>query len=91
MMKMNICNLEQFFEVVNSCEAPVRLVVPDKETEELRNNDFIQSLLLDMQKGITTLSIMTSSEEDTLKLIRFMMEDGKSVAEGHNSSFVTAA
>lgn len=91
MMKMNICNLEEFFEVVNGCEAPVELVVAGKEPEELRNNGFIQGLLLDMQSGITTLSIKTASEEDTMKMIRFMMEDGKSMAEGHGPSFVTAA
>ncbi|HRX58222.1 MAG TPA: hypothetical protein P5075_05555 [Eubacteriales bacterium] len=91
MMKMNICNLEEFFEVVNSCEAPVELVVAGKEPEELRNNGFIQGLLLDMQNGITTLSIKTASEEDTMRMIRFMMEDGKSLAECRSSSFVTAA
>jgi hypothetical protein len=91
MMKLNVCNLRQFFEVVNGCEAPVQLIAPDKETKELRNNDFIQSLLIDMQKGITTLSIQTGSEGDTMKMIRFMMEDGKDMSACRNASAITAA
>ena len=45
MMKINVTNLGHFFEVVNACESPVRLIVAEREPEELRNNGFVQNLL----------------------------------------------
>ena len=91
MMKINVTNLGHFFEVVNACESPVRLIVAEREPEELRNNGFVQNLLRDTQNGVTKLSIETSSERDTVKLIRFMMEDVVSLDESKGSARVTAA
>lgn len=91
MMKINVTNLGRFFEVVNACESPVRLIVAEREPEELRNNGFVQNLLKDTQNGVTKLSIETNSERDTVKLIRFMMEDGVSLDENKGSARVTAA
>lgn len=91
MMKINVTNLERFFEIVNACESSVQLIVAEREPEELRNNGFVQNLLKDTQNGVTKLSIQTSSEKDTVKLIRFMMEDGVSLDECKGSARVTAA
>ncbi|MEA5047400.1 MAG: hypothetical protein VB034_02200 [Eubacteriales bacterium] len=91
MMKINVTNLERFFEIVNACESSVQLIVAEREPEELRNNGFVQNLLKDTQNGVTKLSIQTSSEKDTVKLIRFMMEDGVSLNECKGSARVTAA
>ena len=49
------------------------------------------NLLLDTQNGVTKLSIETASERDTIRLIRFMMEDGKSLNETMGSSRIYAA
>jgi len=91
MLRMNVCNLGRFFEVVNQCEYPVKLVVPNGNGEELRGNGFVQDLLLEMQNGITQLSIDADPGEDTMRLIRFMMEDGKSLGECQGSSLLDVA
>ena len=81
MLKMNVCNLQRFFEVVDSCEHPVMLVVSEDMSEDLRSNAFVQGLLLDMQEGITELTIETEDSVDTMSLLRFMMEDGRTTCE----------
>jgi len=91
MMKMNVTNLKRFFEIVNNSEASVKLIVAEREPEELKGNTFVQNLLLDTQNGVTKLSIETASERDTIRLIRFMMEDGKSLNETMGSSRIYAA
>ncbi|HWQ06918.1 MAG: hypothetical protein ABFD03_10830 [Clostridiaceae bacterium] len=91
MMKVNVCNLERFFQVVNSCEHPVKLVVSEANAEDLRGNEFVQGLLLDMQDGITELSIETEDSLDAMSLLRFMMEDGRSPEGCKNASLVNAA
>jgi hypothetical protein len=91
MIKINVTNLKRFFEVVNASEGSVKLIVAEREPEELKGNSFIQNLLLDTQNGVTKLSVMTSSERDTIKLIRFMMEDGVTANETGNASRIYAA
>ncbi len=91
MMKINVTNLGRFFEIVNACEKPVQLIVAEREPEELRGNSFVQNLLKETQNGVTKLSIATSSEKDTIKLIRFMMEDGISDVEVKGSALVSVA
>ena len=91
MMKINVTNLRRFFEVVDACESSVQLIVAEREPEELRGNGFVQNLLIDTQNGVTKLSITTSSEKDTIRLIRFMMEDGKSSDQTTGSSRIYAA
>ena len=51
----------------------------------------VQNLLKETQNGVTKLSIATSSEKDTIKLIRFMMEDGISDVEVKGSALVSVA
>jgi len=91
MMKINVTNLKRFFEIVNNSEASVKLIVAEREPEELKGNAFVQNLLLDTQNGVTKLSIETASERDTIRLIRFMMEDGRSLNETMGSSRIYAA
>ena len=69
----------------------MQLIVAEREPEELRGNGFVQNLLKDTQNGVTKLSIATSSEKDTIKLIRFMMEDGVSNDEVKGSALVSVA
>ena len=91
MMKINVTNLGRFFEIVNKCEGSVKLIVAEREPEELKGNTFVQNLLLDTQNGITKLSIETETERDTIRLIRFMMEDGRSLNETTGSSRIYEA
>jgi len=91
MLKINVTNLRRFFEIVNACESSVQLIVAEREPEELRGNGFVQNLLLDTQNGVTKLSITTSSDKDTVKLIRFMMEDGIANDEAAGSALVSVA
>ena len=91
MMKINVTNLGRFFEIVNNCEGSVKLIVAEREPEELKGNSFVQNLLLDTQNGITKLSVETETERDTIRLIRFMMEDGRSLNETTGSSRIYAA
>ena len=91
MMKVNVTNLRRFFEIVNNSEGSIKLIVAEREPEELKDNSFVQNLLLDTQNGITKLSIETETERDTIRLIRFMMEDGRSLNETTGSSRIYAA
>ena len=91
MMKINVTNLERFFEIVNACERSVQLMVAEREPEELRGNSFVQNLLKETQNGVTKLSIKTASEKDTIRLIRFMMEDGVRGFEAKDSALVSVA
>ena len=91
MMKINVSNLGRFFEIVNKSEGSVKLIVAERAPEELKGNSFVQNLLLDTQNGVTKLSIETESERDTIRLIRFMMEDGRSLNETTGSSRIYAA
>lgn len=91
MMKINVTNLRRFFEVVNSCEGSVKLIVAEREPEELKGNGFVQNLLMDTQNGVTKLSVATNSDKDTIRLIRFMMEDGRDLSETSGSSRIYAA
>jgi hypothetical protein len=91
MMYLNVTNLERFFETVNACENPVKLIVAEHDSADLRGNHFVQKLLLDTQNGVTKLSIETSSGKDTISLIRFMMEDGENANETKGSSRIYAA
>lgn len=81
MLKMNVCNMQRFFEVVNRCEHPVKLVVSEGEAEDIRGNTFVQDLLMSMHNGITELTIETEDSVDTMSLLRFMMEDGRTTCE----------
>jgi hypothetical protein len=69
----------------------VQLLVAEREPEELRGNSFVQNLLKDTHNGVTKLSIKTASEKDTIRLIRFMMEDGISDVEAKDSALVSVA
>ncbi|MBA4348224.1 MAG: hypothetical protein C0413_05190 [Clostridiales bacterium] len=91
MMKVNVTNLSRFFEIVNNSEGSIKLIVAERKPEELKGNSFVQNLLLDTQNGITKLSIETENERDTIRLIRFMMEDGRSLDENTSSSRIYAA
>ena len=91
MMKINVTNLRRFFEIVNSCESSVKLIVAEREPEELKGNGFVQNLLMDTQNGITKLSVETNSDKDTIRMIRFMMEDGRDLSETSGSSRIYAA
>ena len=91
MMKANVTDLKRFFEIVNSAEGSIKLIVAEREPEELKGNSFIQNLLLDTQNGVTRLSVETSSERDMIRLIRFMMEDGRDINETTGSSRIYAA
>ena len=76
---------------VDKSEGSVKLIVAERAPEELKGNSFVQNLLLDTQNGVTKLSIETASERDTIRLIRFMMEDGRSLNETMGSSRIYAA
>lgn len=91
MMKINVTDLQRFFDIVNASEGSVKLIVAEREPEELKGNDFVQNLLLDTHAGITKLSVLTSSERDTIRLIRFMMEDGRSLADNGSTTRINAA
>ncbi|MEZ4628503.1 MAG: hypothetical protein R2912_10640 [Eubacteriales bacterium] len=82
MMKINITNLEAvLLDRQQQRSGSVKLIA-EREPEELKGNSFIQNLLLDTQNAdIFKLSIETNSERDTIRLIRFMMEDGRSLDE----------
>ncbi len=91
MMHLYVTNLKKFFEIVNACESPVRMIVAEHEPEELRDNQFVQKLLLDTQNGVTKLSVEINSAKDATRLIRFMMEDGAAGSEPKGTSRIHAA
>lgn len=78
MLKINVCNIERFVEVVNHCEGPVNLLMSDGKYMDLRRDVCLQNELFSNHENNTTrmpLHIDVSVTRDYMRLVYFMMSD----------------
>lgn len=78
MLKINVCNIERFVEVVNHCEGPVNLLTSDGAYKDLRRNDYLQQVVSSLHENNTIsipLHIDTPVTRDYMRLVYFMISD----------------
>ncbi len=70
----NVQDMNQFFELVDSCQEPVYLDLPDASVCDLRNNKEIQALMKWMapKAGIERVSVQSNCSEDAGRLLHYM-------------------
>ena len=70
----NVQDLNQFFELVDSCREPVYLELPDESVRDLRNNKEIQALMKWMapKAGIERVRVQSNCSEDAGRLVHYM-------------------
>ena len=73
----NLTNISRFFQLVDTCSKPVFIRTKCGNTEDIRNNPLLYSLLSDCSDGksISRLSIQTESEQDLQAIMHFMMQE----------------
>ena len=67
-------DMNQFFELVDCCQQPVYLDLPDASVCDLRNNKEIQALMKWMapKAGIERVSVQSNCSEDAGRLLHYM-------------------
>ena len=70
----NVHDMNQFFELVDSCREPVYLELPDESVRDLRNNKEIQALMKWMapKPGIERICVQSNCSEDAGRLVHYM-------------------
>ena len=70
----NVQDMNQFFELVDSCQEPVYLDLPDESVCDLRNNREIQALMKWMapKAGIERVRVQSNCSEDAGRLVHYM-------------------
>ena len=76
MMQAHIGDLPRFFRVVNGCCRPVRVLTEGGGEADLRQNAFLQALLLQSHTGITKLTVQPQCSADAMRIVGFMLDDG---------------
>ena len=67
-------DMNQFFELVDSCREPVYLDLPDETACDLRNNTEIQALMKWMapETGMARVRLQSNCSEDAGRLVHYM-------------------
>ena len=67
-------DMNQFFELVDSCREPVYLDLPDEAACDLRNNTEIQALMEWMapEAGLERVRLQSNCSEDAGRLVHYM-------------------
>ena len=67
-------DMNQFFELVDSCRGPVYLDLPDEAACDLRNNTEIQALMKWMapEAGLERVRLQSNCSEDAGRLVHYM-------------------
>ena len=74
MKLFNIHNTENFYKVIDSCQAPVLVSASDGRTEDFRNNTLLRELAESAShgEGISEIELHTTCAEDTIRLLDYM-------------------
>ena len=74
MKLFNIHNTENFYKVIDSCQAPVLVSASDGRTEDFRNNALLRELAETASQGdgISEIELHTTCAEDMIRLIDYM-------------------
>ena len=70
----NVHDMNQIFELVDSCRELVYLELPDESVRDLRNNKEIQALMKWMapKTGIEKVRLQSNCSEDAGRLVHYM-------------------
>lgn len=70
----DIQHIQQFFDVVNHCAAPVIFYLPDGQAKDLRFNFLVQNYLTwrDLSSNIPELKLQCNDSQDVKDLIQFI-------------------
>ena len=70
----DVRDMDQFFELVDSCREPVYLEVPGEGARDLRGNREIQGLMkcVAPKAGVERICVQSNCGEDTGRLIHYM-------------------
>ena len=70
----DVQDMNQFFELVDSCREPVYLDLPDEPACDLRNNTEIQALMKWMapEAGLERVRLQSNCSEDAGRLVHYM-------------------
>ena len=73
----NITNIEQFFEVVDSCKGKVELVTGEGDRLNLKSklSQYVSMAKLFSDGTISELELLAYEPEDINKLVNFMMNN----------------
>ena len=74
MKLFNIHNTENFYKVIDACQAPVLVSASDGRSEDFRNNTLLRELAESASQGdgISEIELHTTCPQDTLRLIDYM-------------------
>ena len=74
MKLFNIHNTENFYKVIDSCQAPVLVSSSDGRSEDFRNNTLLRELAESAShgEGISEIELHTTCAEDMMRLIDYM-------------------
>ena len=67
----------RFFSLIDHCSSPIWISEDGAHAEELRANRHVQSLLLAHQNQKTSIKIQAQNTEDSMRILRFMIENGE--------------
>lgn len=70
----DVKDMNQFFQLVDSCREPVYLDLPDETACDLRNNTEIQALMKWMapETGMARVRLQSNCSEDAGRLVHYM-------------------
>ena len=76
-IKLFVADMPSFFKVVNSCSGRVLVTDSSGTSFDLRNNVFLQELLLTAHKGSdqTEINLNVEKDSDFASFLDFMMSD----------------
>ena len=77
MVKLNVMNLQRFFEEVNQCVGPIVLEAPDGQQADLRKNSFLQYVIgsSHQPEEATPVTLKVAETDDIRRLLDFAVSD----------------
>ena len=74
MKLFNIHNTENFYKVIDACQAPVLVSASDGRSEDFRNNTLLREIAENASQGdgISEIELHTTCPQDTLRLFDYM-------------------
>ena len=78
MMKLNILNMKNFWNVVNECRDEVRVILPDGKKKNIRNHYVMQGVLLkefEKNKGCLKITLEVVNPKDYMSIVSYYAGD----------------
>ena len=77
MVKLNVMNLQRFFDEVNQCVGPIVIEAPDGQQADLRKNSFLQYVIdsTHQPEEATPVTVKVEKSDDIRRLLDFAVRD----------------